>query len=190
MKTRNGYVSNSSSSSFVVCFDDKKVFDFLEGENKYYETFMNDIDSESNSEESKLVEFFHDYFIHILYNVEHRRRYPDIKWWGRTPEEEFKDICEPVGAYNETAKNLFNEGVEKVRECAKENDLIGWRADKTACKFAHLMIDEIRRKWKNVRVFGYSDEDGEFWSFMEHEFMGFVADKGGDGYAVITRSEH
>ena len=42
MKTRTGYVSNSSSSSFLVMCNDDGVFDFLK-RSYGYETFIGDM---------------------------------------------------------------------------------------------------------------------------------------------------
>ena len=151
MKVRSGFVSNSSSSSFILKFDKKpecvgEVKDTL---------FPND-------------ESFHyyDYNGHLCY--------------GRTVLEVAEDIFNSmVPATQKSLLGLFNDRYaydEALQNLGfRYGDKIDWyRVNIELEKIAKRQMREHLKvnTGKKLYIVSYSDEDGSFGSLMEHEVLG------------------
>ena len=203
MKTRNGYVSNSSSSSFLVCCNDLAEFDFLKSLGKrFYESFIKDMNSDENHGDDCIREFLSYEYERTLYEYRQWLRYRHDKSYSmRTLYEDYADpairlalTCHRLHNDSDEVKQIVQNGIDLSRATVPEQR--EWRdtqISELAVKFAELLIAEARKNWKIISEFSYADEDGEFWSTMEHEFMGEVMhseQESDGGYSVICHNEH
>ena len=93
MRIRNGYVSNSSSSSFIVMFNNVGDFNALKKHGKHYRQFSTDISNGRNATRAKAMEFFQIEYEDIMRDVEEEAAHPDcVGFWGRTPEQRYRDV--------------------------------------------------------------------------------------------------
>lgn len=197
MKTRTGYVSNSSSSSFLVMCNDDGVFDCLKG-SKGYETFIGDVRRHIN-DKSGIIGFLADEYCSILdeyaWHLGNKgRRFSDKD--ANPLELGFADMCSRIHNENPKVNELIEEGARLEEEAVKEGE--GYadseRMEELSRQFAELLYEEAARHWSVISVFGYSDNDGDFWNYMEHDFMyGELAgreNKNFDDFAVIIKNEH
>jgi hypothetical protein len=154
MKIRTGFVSNSSSSSFVVFFprEPKNVDDVKDMLFKDEIEYLNPYHDEHNS----------------------------YGWSAdKVSKTVWKDICDQEKNNIEKAKRLFSSGyIEEPGAPSYDdfNHIKDWRklsdAYSDACdRYAEKKIKEFL---KNISVepvfycFRYSDNDGEYFSALEH----------------------
>lgn len=203
MKTRNGYVSNSSSSSFLVCCNDLAEFDFLKSlGKKYYNSFIRDMNMDDHHGDDRIRDFLANEYERTLYEYRQWLRYRhDKSYTMRTLYEDYADpalrlvmICHRLHNDSDEVKQLVQDGVDLARASVPEvQEWYDGKVGEMAVKFAELLLAEARKSWKIVSEFSYADEDGEFGWFMEHEFMGEVMhseQESNGGYSVVCRNEH
>ena len=207
MKTRFGYVSNSSSSSFLVCCNDVDCFGFMrtgEGhDNESHMTFTRDVNDPEHRDDANVREFLAEEYKSVMYQYEYYLEYKDKKWYINmmggvvvNPLFRFASLNGKLGCNNPEVSALESEGPKLIDDfkAGKIGENAVWEAiAEKAEKFADLLLAEAKKKWRIVSAFGYSDEDGDFWGYMEHEFMGELAhceqEHFGE-YSVVTRNEH
>ena len=197
MKTRNGFVSNSSSSSFLVMCNGDGVFDFLKG-SKGYETFIGDVRRNIN-DKSRIIEFLADEYCCILDEYawllgNRDRRFSDKD--ANPFELGFADICHRIHNENPKVNEIIDEGARLEEEAVKDGEYYAdcERMGELSRQFAELLYEEAVRHWSVISVFGYSDNDGDFWCYMEHDFMyGELArgeSKTFNDFAVVIKNEY
>lgn len=196
MKTRAGYVSNSSSSSFLVLYHDVSEFDNF---SKFdgYETMLKDIKSNSmNIEKCKMhLEMEMNNKIYDLINIAWNRMNENNWPYSATyfADAAFDDLIyflnldqdEKAGAF------LMDEFHSKLMEYAdehpvpenidyKEQQKYRYKLKKFAEQHmpdvketASLLCDKMAEKGYQLSTIRYSDDCG-CGSYMEHEFMPFV----------------
>lgn len=190
MKQRGGFVSNSSSSSFLLCYNDKSDFDVLKNY-EGYETFMDDL---APGNEQAIVEFLHDQCESDLYSyrwyVESKNRGSISFVFHRDASLELSEMCEKLGCQSEEINNVIKEGTDLIEKDCENLDYDG--ISKIATKFAKLVYDGIKGKWKNLGIVGYSDNDGDFHGYMEHEFMSGIvpSHESSSNYKIVIKNEH
>lgn len=202
MKCRFGYVSNSSSSSFLVCCNDRGVFDWLKGEDgvdkSYYDCFKNDMENAENQSDKKILEFLKNKFYSILYEYEWYLENKDKRWYYReemNPVLDFVSVCHKMHNDSDVVNKIVKLAVELAKKQVEENGYVSSDEvmDGYADQFAQLLLDEGKKHWKHISTFGYEDDCGDFGGFMEHNFMGLVLhgeqESGGD-YAALMIDEH
>jgi len=148
MKIRNGFVSNSSSSSFVVAF--KKI-------------------PKSVEEVQKLL--FTDQALHSYY--EHKYTTHEIAEQVFRDIQEHRPI--KLRTVTKEVASGYYEGRPEFPMGVGSNDLPAWRKAWTAWEhdykaFARAVAEEFwkENQGKFTYRFQYSDNDGEFWGMMEH----------------------
>lgn len=153
MKIRNGFVSNSSSSSFVVAFPKKPmtikdVKEMLFGKEEYFPTYY------PRDDQDKL----------ILTTKIARTVFNDIK--SQRPNDK-KSIYGGFEGWLDGAPSFpddWRNGSEYVRR--KKWD----KYEKESIKYRNKCANKFIKENKNtfIYVFSYSDNDGNFYSTMEH----------------------
>lgn len=151
MKIRNGFVSNSSSSSFVVSFDKvpkskTELCQMLFGDQTEYHS-----------------PYDTDYF--AVDDV------VDIVWYDMTENgpatiDQIKETMQGVHMYNDISRTVgqINDWVNMPTDF-DSNWNKSW--DNYWNQF-HILIDKKAVDEKRTFVFEYSDNDGDLYSAMEH----------------------
>ena len=190
-KCRTCFVSNSSSSSFIVCFDD---------ENKIPKTKEEVKDLlYPNSDEDSIVD---DYYENITVGQVVERFTNDIENYQPTDDDDLNDIIENsfhqyshhflkyVDNYkllSEEVQTIYDEMKHKEENLRKLCDRL-WRerksiSDNAEAETLSKEIDQMRKivrddyikqvkenliKDKKLFILHYGDEDGDLESVMEH----------------------
>ncbi len=169
MKIRAGFVSNSSSSMFVVAFPRepktaKEVKQILFGN---CDTFQNPYDNDSTPTEQIAKTVWED----IKPQRKWKKKYRDSKvyeaiangWFEGQPD--YKDFVIP----QPPPVSVVVDGRTILTERRRvETD---YKAYEEACtKAATKVVDKMLEKWKNkvLYVFHYGDESGAYFSVLEH----------------------
>jgi len=147
MKIRNGFVSNSSSSSFVLVFDKKinSIEDLKEvsGEN------FNNIYEKYNGE---IIQYPKEHILDSIFNVLSDK------------EDLLLNLC---SYYEDFYVNGFNE------ECPSYEQWMEHTEYKDSCiTYGKKKLEKFKENFKDnfIYVLEYSDNDGTFDTFMEHYF--------------------
>lgn len=196
MKTRVSFVSNSSSSSFLVSFNDFKAFDFLK-ESRGYETFSKDVEQNENNYE-RVKELLVNLFEKTVYNYEwylQSKKRKTLFFDEINPMIGFISICRRLHNDNKEVYKIIEEAIEIAKQSVEKNQSIfDSNINALAQRFAELLCEEGKKHWKKMAVVGYADDDGYFGEYMEHDFMyGEVAGeepKGFDEFSIIISNEH
>jgi len=149
MKIRKGFVSNSSSSSFVVAFPSVPKSE----EELRIQMFGNDGEDMVWDNDITIGRISQEVFenIGISGKATKKQIFESIAygWFPERPEY-------PTIRYNEEG---YKEELEKYEK----------KSDKTAMKIAEKFIKN--NKGSVIYVFSYSDNDGTLQSTMEHEYI-------------------
>ncbi len=207
MKKRGEYVSNSSSTSFMVCYNSLEDFSCLSDVNriKYYETFMNDVKDKKNHDSTGV----YDFLVHLCDDIVH-----DYKWdidendrkkkgqtWGSPTEDSilrddairrFSSVMDRLQSDN-TLLMSYAESILNLVDKYNENEYDSFYDEIAYLEriFAKVAFDELRKHFAYASCFEYSDNDGEHWSYMEHEYMYNVLGNEEEGnYGAFSINNH
>lgn len=203
MKTRYGYISNSSSTSFLIVYDEISSFDQFK-KDKGYESLV--IRLEKNALESEITEFFNDWISNYVYN------YSTVFFCKKYPHGYFKQypwrrhyypaigsivyILKKFNVENETlnfTKNMLGLIESKADEMVKKNL---FDEDEIVENFRDMIdmltlqvINAIVTKWKNVSLFEISDNT-DYEYYLEQEFFPRVIANDNEQYAGMEINHH
>ena len=198
MKVRNGFVSNSSSSSFLVAYhskDDFSKFSKFDG----YKELLHDLSSKRNSSLSTSVEhvemvidnylyFFTDHMVDRVCGCDDDRdshdyeEYYELIYNLECDDEEF---MAPINKYRDDVRDMLEkmagEGELKAKDGYIDASVRFEAVEKTnrlrpdAHAIAEAMCQWIiMKKGMLVSTVEYED-DSDFGAYMEHEFMPFLS---------------
>lgn len=185
MKTRSGYVSNSSSTSFLIVYNDISAFECLKTEIGY-EIMMKWIKNDATPTSDEISEFFHDlvesfaneygesYYIMKLHPERKRLFYCSSVNW---------DLSEEIGKYClgddiDTMVTDFESSVKKIVENWGDNEefydwMVSEKLEDVIDMLVIQIVSAIEKKWKHVWKTEVEDS-GDFGYYMEQKFMPYV----------------
>lgn len=167
MKTRSGFVSNSSSSSFIVAFD-RKLEDYKDDELKMllFKTIDPEIkgyysDSYLNTDE--LLKCATQDAQEVFLNK-------DLSFYNPNLDE--KSFCFPVDHWNAYETAEASGAKFDLSEGSKYQNIVK-REEKRMSKekVKELLKDIKKRNYASPHYyyFSFSDNDGEVYCYLEHE---------------------
>lgn len=193
MKIRSGFVSNSSSSSFLIVCKDFSEFDkfkcFID-----YDVFKEDYD-DSNEDDARLwIETeFKDLFYNRIYVAKHKN---DSMFNSYYNMYEKNNICNLVylEADKEVDNKLFTSYMNKINgyiwddKIEEAEEFV--RNDVDYCKLADILMKQLKERGFTLRALTYEDHS-EVGAYMEHHFMHFLSYNPESKYKqVYRRNEH
>jgi hypothetical protein len=207
MKIRNSFVSNSSSSSFVVIY--KSDNDFIKFDRfKGYQEFINDLNN-SNIKDAEvaisehLKEFYYNTyfkFTHEEYYKNDSRMVFNFDWLDFLFEESKVDDKEWWNIIQETnlkGSEFWMANKENLNannpEYVKYHDGY-WNDKETEAKMkikdiAKQIVKGLKDNGYNLGWMRYHDDTNEGY-YMETGFMPFIKCNPERDYLIITQSEH
>ena len=188
MKIRNGYVSNSSSSSFLVIYKQESDFDKFK-EFDGYQDFMDDLYGEDSSGFDFIVSVIDDYlytmksnFVNLITQQKNPNYFEDIyarNIWIDLPYD-FKYEDKSIMRKVEKLRKSSQISVEELEKCYR-----GFNVEKDAKKF----VDFLKEKGYKIKAMDYGD-DTERGAFMEHRFMPFLAKSPEGNFEIYIINNH
>lgn len=153
MKIRSGFVSNSSSSSFIL------ILDSIPQTTEELRNLLN-LNNTNCYKEFCKVEFTEEQYL--------ERILKDIQNSSEMSEEELKEEFRHQAYYDPKV----GVAVEKVWNAQNKTDSIELQliADQLVERIANKMLDDFKRSYpnKHVRKITYCDNNGEFEASIEH----------------------
>ena len=154
MKIRSGFVSNSSSSSFLVAFDKRP-----KTSKKLQEMMFNKIEERKDPYDDKKFYKTNEIAEQVFKDLKKQKpttlkkaiEAVSCSWFSTRPKFENYRID----------KKANDEGLKNYDMKAFNKDLL-YKSTKVAEDFFE------ENKGKKIYIFTYSDKDGDFFIFMEH----------------------
>jgi hypothetical protein len=202
MKIRNGYVSNSSSSSFLVIYD--KESDFIKFKDfNGYDTFINDLKKFKEYGERFIENYLHNYW----YNIHNQYMYEDLditKFFdkqeniellietAKVDDTEYQDFMETVHKEGFDFHNANKGNINYKNPEYRKYEKLYFENKEAKCflkDFAKKIYQGLLRENYIISCVRYEDqtEDG---AYMERGFMPFIAMNPEQNYLIIACSEH
>ena len=182
MKKRNNYVSNSSSTSFVLLYHDESEFDFMKTEGAYYERFIKDLHAEKDEYYlTRAKDMFKDMFEETLLICK--------KYFETRDEKDFTTMIAKIAVSDKKLKKIIKRAIEIQKDWnGDEDEFAGLRF-----QFGKTLVDKLDASKDGLKLvyLEYSDNDGEFFCDMEHEFMPkIVKESEKRGYYSVSVNHH
>lgn len=205
MKIRNGYVSNSSSSSFLV-ISFNKINDFIKfKEFDGYNTFMKDIEKDTEEESKVFIyscltgHYFNEHMkflekntpdinltmLDYLYYLFEQSGIDDTDYWNIISETNKIGTDFWLKNRENLESNKIKDEIRAYEECYYNN-----KENKFKIKnIANKIFDGLKAKGINVNFIRYEDDTDE-GAYMEIGFMPFLMANPEKNYCIISQSEH
>lgn len=184
MKTRSGYVSNSSSTSFLIAYNDIGVFECMKNE-RGYETMMKWIKNDGVPTSDEISEFFRElvesfaneygesYYMELHPEKKRLFYYSSINW---TLSDEIGKYC--LGDDIDSLVEDFASSVKKtVENWGDDEEFYDWMVSEKIEDVIDMLVIQIvnavEKKWKHVWKTEVEDSD-DFGYYMEQKFMPYV----------------
>lgn len=184
MKTRSRYVSNSSSTSFLIAYNDISVFECMKNE-RGYETMMKWIKNDDVPTSDEISEFFRDlvesfadqygesYYMKL--HPEKKRIFYDYRMYW-TLSEEIGKYC--LGDGIDSMVEDFASSVKKtVENWGDDEEFYDWMVSEKLEDVIDMLtiqiVNAVEKKWKHIWRTEVEDSN-DFGYYMEQEFMPYV----------------
>ena len=203
MKVRNGYVSNSSSSSFLVIYENENIFNKFKEFNGYTQ-FINDIKEEKKEE---AIFFIQNFLQHYWYLIHNQYLKKDISMIGdletnmyinflfeesKIDDKEFWKIIQETNKRgyefwekNKDNLNWKNPECQAYEESYYENKNVKYKIYEIGKKIYNGLI-----KNNNFIKFVRYEDDTSEGAYMEQRFMPFLSNNPDGGLVILTQNEH
>lgn len=189
MKTREGYVSNSSSSSFIVCYNDISVFDeFKDKDNsRCHSILVSDLCEalrNMDKNDKNVKSCIEDEFITIMND------YRCALYWVKRDIEPTHPEHLDFQKNMEDECRLFNcdvDGMSSIIASIKskidrKTSMDYEEMKRYAHSFKESAFESMHQKWENMSIVNYGDDR---YPYMEAVFIPkIVAPLSGDGFLV------
>ena len=192
MKIRTNYVSNSSSSSFIIIYNSLADFEKLKPFGKGYHRLLKDLKSASLDDlRDEVFSVLDDY---LREAVEKRRRWlrptADNEWledhYDRTVNWPAEELLSALGRAN---ARKINDKFDRINAAYKAGVIPENLEDEVTSDLSSIvddMIAEVQAK-RHIAALEYADDvDG----YMEHEFMPFAAMAPRTKFKIVRISKH
>lgn len=193
MKVRTGFVSNSSSSSFLIVCKDFSEFDkfkcFID-----YDVFKEDYNDSSEEDAKIWIETeFKDLFYNRIYVAKHKNDsmysfYSDMYNKNNIWDLMFSEADNAVdhglctSYMNKVSMYIWEDKVEEAEEFVRNDIDYGQLTD--------ILMRQLKERGFTLRAVSYEDHS-EVGSYMEHQFMPFLSYNPESEYKqVYRRNEH
>lgn len=176
MKTRQGFVSNSSSSNFIVAFPEepknvKHIQKMMFGDRLFYPDCWDEPEDKCNICEKRFTclteehvgystELIADNIYKDIYNVYEGVQKPNVLRKLIDALDEGHRPEYPAYDYTSMRDMSFEDTMKYIN-----------KRQQSKRKIARKLVKEFMAKNPGayIYVFKFSDENGPFWSFMEHQ---------------------
>ena len=196
MKIRAGFVSNSSSSSFLVVCKDFKEFDKFKVFTDYA-VFAEDYNDSSEEDARLWIEIeFKDLFYHLIYAAKHKNDSMHSFYSAMYNKNNIADLVDLayVAADSAVDQEHFTSYMNKVHKyiwedkVEEEERFVSNYID--YCQLADILMKQLKERGFTLRALTYEDHS-DVGSFMEHHFMPFLSYNPKSEYKqVYRRNEH
>lgn len=194
MKIRSGFVSNSSSSSFLIVCKDFSEFDkfknFID-----YEVFKEDYNNSSEEDARLWLETeFRDYFYNLIYAAKHKNDSMHRFYLDMYDNNNIMGLLFIEDLYYDASNELFISYINKVNGYIIDDKVDEAerfvRNDVDYGQLTETIMRKLKDKGLMLRAVSYEDHS-EVGSYMENRFMPFLSRNPESKYKqVYRRSEH